>query len=284
METLRRIEAVRQCVAGWRSAGLGIGLVPTMGSLHDGHLSLVELARRQADRVVASLFVNPLQFGAGEDFDRYPRDLARDSRLLTDAGVALLFAPEVSEIYPDGNGPGTVVDVPALSGVLEGRFRPGHFVGVATVVAKLLHIVQPDVAVFGEKDFQQLAVIRRLVRDLCLPVRIAAGPIVRESDGLALSSRNAYLKPHERAVAPLLYRQLRETAARIGAGDRDWGKLEAQAQSVLAQSGFAPDYFSVRRAEDLRQPYDSDQDLVILAAVRLGATRLIDNLRLRLSG
>jgi len=283
MEVLHRIDAVRRCVAGWRGAGHSVGLVPTMGSLHEGHLSLVELARRQADRVVASLFVNPLQFGAGEDFDRYPRDLARDGRLLDEAGVALMFAPEVTEIYPDGAGSTTVVEVPALAGVLEGQFRPGHFTGVATVVVKLLNIVQPDLAVFGEKDFQQLAVIRRLARDLCLPVRIHGGPIIRDTDGLALSSRNAYLAPRERSIAPLLYRQLQDTARRVAGGDRDWGKLEADALRELGRAGFAPDYFSVRRPDDLREPRDSDRHLVILAAARIGSTRLIDNLRLRLN-
>lgn len=282
METVVRIEAIRARLAGWRAAGLTVGLVPTMGSLHDGHLSLVRLALAQTDRVVVSLFVNPLQFGAGEDFGRYPRDLERDRRLLTDAGAALLFAPEVSEIYPDGPGRTTVVEVPELSDVLEGRFRPGHFAGVATVVAKLLGITQSQIAVFGEKDFQQLVVIRRLVRDLCLPVRIEGGPIVRDTDGLALSSRNAYLSPQERAIAPLLYRKLQDVARRIAGGDRRWRALEEDAMRELAQAGLAPDYFAVRRSQDLREPGETDRDLVLLVAARIGRTRLIDNLRLQL--
>lgn len=282
METLGRIEGIRQRVIGWRAAGLTVGLVPTMGSLHDGHLSLVRLALAQSDRVVVSLFVNPLQFGTDEDFGRYPRDLDRDRRLLADAGTALLFAPEVSEMYPDGPERTTIVQVPELTDVLEGQFRPGHFAGVATVVAKLLGITQPHFAVFGEKDFQQLVVIRRLVRDLCLPVRIEGGPIVRDTDGLALSSRNAYLSPDERALAPLLYRKLQDAARRIAGADRNWRGLEQDAKRELTEAGLAPDYFAVRRSQDLREPGEADRDLVILVAARIGRTRLIDNLRLRL--
>lgn len=282
METLERIDAVRERSAGWRAAGLRIGLVPTMGSLHAGHVSLVRLAFAQCDRVAVSLFVNPLQFGAGEDFGSYPRDLERDRRLLAEAGAALLFAPAISEMYPDGAARTTLIEVPELSTVLEGRFRPGHFAGVATVVAKLLNIVQPDVAVFGEKDFQQLVLVRRLVRDLCLPVRIEGGPIVRDADGLALSSRNAYLAPEERARAPLLHRRLEEAARRIQDGDRRWNALEDEALRDLARAGFAPDYFVVRRCEDLREPAAADRDLVILVAARIGRTRLIDNLRVPL--
>jgi pantoate--beta-alanine ligase len=280
MLTLRRIGETRRFVAGLRRDGRRIALVPTMGNLHEGHLALARLARGHADMVIASLFVNPLQFGRGEDYGRYPRTLQRDLGLLEAEGVAAVFAPEVDEMYPVGQEGLTSVEVPGLSTVLEGAIRPGHFAGVATVVTKLFGIVTPDVAVFGEKDFQQLAVIRRLVRDLDLGVEIAAGPTVREPDGLALSSRNQYLSPTERQQAPALYRSLAAARRRLAAGDRSFAAIEQEAKTALAAAGFEPDYVAIRRATDLAPPQAGDEALVVLGAARLGSTRLIDNLRI----
>jgi pantoate--beta-alanine ligase len=281
MQTLERIDATRRLVAARRRDGVSVALVPTMGNLHDGHLSLVRVARSRAGCVIASVFVNPLQFGPQEDFDRYPRSFARDCELLAAEGVEAVFAPTVAEMYPAGPGEQTLVEVPAFSGMLEGQRRPGHFAGVATVVTKLFNIVAPDVAVFGEKDFQQLAVIRRLVHDLCLPIDVVGAPIVRDPDGLALSSRNQYLSPAERRVAPGLHRALQAARRRVEAGDRSWASIEAQACAVLEGVGFEPDYVAVRRALDLLPPGDTDAtaDLVVLGAASLGRTRLIDNLR-----
>jgi len=279
MLTFERIEETRSFVAGQRRVGRRIALVPTMGNLHDGHLALVRLAVGQADTVVTSIFVNPLQFGRGEDYDRYPRSLQRDLGLLESEGVAAAFAPSVGEMYPDGQERGTTVDVPGLSSVLEGASRPGHFSGVATVVTKLLGIVSPDIAVFGEKDFQQLAVIRRVVRDLNLGVEIVAGSTVREPDGLALSSRNQYLSPEQRQRAPALYRALASARRRLAAGDRSYAAIEAEARAALIGAGFEPDYVAIRRAADLAPPAGGDGELVVLGAARLGKTRLIDNLR-----
>jgi pantoate--beta-alanine ligase len=279
MLTLRRIDETRRFVAGLRRDGSRIALVPTMGNLHEGHLALARLAHGHADTVIASIFVNPLQFGRGEDFGRYPRTLQRDLELLEAEGVAAVFAPEVDEMYPAGQEGLTSVEVPGLSTVLEGAVRPGHFAGVATVVAKLLGIVTPDVAVFGEKDFQQLAVIRRMVRDLDLGVEIVAGPTVREPDGLALSSRNQYLSPEQRQRAPALYRSLAAARRRLAAGDRSFAAIEQEAKTALAAAGFEPDYVAIRRAADLAPPGAGDEALVVLGAARLGTTRLIDNLR-----
>ena len=279
MLTLARIDETRRFVANQHREGRRVALVPTMGNLHEGHLALVRLARERADTVVASIFVNPLQFGRGEDYGRYPRTLPRDLGLLEDEGAAAVFTPSVDDMYPDGQEEQTTVEVPRLSSVLEGAFRPGHFAGVATVVTKLFGIVTPDVAVFGEKDFQQLAVIRRLVRDLDLGVEIVAGPTVREPDGLALSSRNQYLSPAQRQQAPALYRTLAAARRRLAAGDRSYAAIEEEAKAALAAAGFEPDYVAIRRAPDLALPGETDADLVVLGAARLGATRLIDNLR-----
>jgi pantoate--beta-alanine ligase len=228
--------------------------------------------------VVVSSFVNPMQFGEGEDFDAYPRTLEEDKAKLTEVGVDLLFAPPVSTLYPSGSAQQTRVEVPGISGVLCGASRPGHFVGVATVVCKLFNMVQPDLAVFGEKDYQQLMVIRRMVADLAIPIEIVGMPTVREADGLAMSSRNGYLSTAQRATASLLYRTLQTTAEAIRAGNRDYNRLEAQAQAALQDAGFRPDYYAIRRAEDLAMPVGSEGDLVILAAAYLGNTRLIDNI------
>lgn len=273
------IEALRATVRQWRAAGERVGLVPTMGSLHKGHLSLLKVARERAERVVVTVFVNPLQFGPDEDFERYPRTPAEDERLLEQSGCDLLFTPPVQQIYPDGGQSSTRVSVVPLTGILCGRFRPGHFDGVATVVAKLFGIVQPDVAVFGEKDYQQLAIIRRMTADLDIPVEIVGAPTVRSPDGLAMSSRNRYLTAAERELAPRIHVTLREVARRIESGERDYAALSAWGEAQLGAAGMAPDYFEVRDAHSLLEPGPATDELVVLTAARLGKARLIDNLR-----
>lgn len=277
METVHAIAELRACVARWRRADEHIALVPTMGNLHRGHLRLVEEARRLATRTVVSIFVNPLQFGPHEDFAGYPRTLAEDSRQLAGFGVDLLFAPPTGEVYPRPLESMTQVEVPGLSTILCGAYRPGHFRGMATVVTKLLAMVQPDVGIFGEKDWQQLVIIRRLVADLNLPVAVVGVPTVREADGLAMSSRNGYLTPAERAVAPNLYRALTAVADGIRAGERRYRVLEDSALALLEQVGFRPDYVTVRRADDLEPPTADATELRVLAAAWLGRARLIDN-------
>ncbi|MBV2134957.1 pantoate--beta-alanine ligase [Pseudomonas sp. MAP12] len=278
MITVKTVRELRAAVARARSEGKRIGLVPTMGNLHSGHVALVAKAAQRADFVVASIFVNPLQFGAGEDLDNYPRTLAADQEKLLEAGCHLLFAPGVEEMYPDGMAGQTIVSVPGVSEGLCGGSRPGHFDGVSTVVTKLFHMVQPDLAIFGEKDFQQLAVIRKLVRDLDLPIQIIGEPIVRAADGLALSSRNGYLSEAQRASAPALYRVLSELAATLRSGGHDYPALLAGANARLSEAGFVPDYLEIRNPLTLQPATPADRQLVILAAARLGTTRLIDNL------
>lgn len=281
MITEHAIKNTRSAVAGWRRRGEYVALVPTMGNLHEGHLQLVKQARQRADRVVASLFVNPLQFAPGEDYDRYPRTLEADGMRLAEAGVDLLFAPEAATMFPPETTWGqTRVEVPGLSDILCGAQRPGHFAGVATVVTKLFNIVGPDVAYFGEKDFQQLLLVRQLVDDLSLPVEVVAVPTVREADGLAMSSRNGYLDAGERARAPALWQALQTAREQVLHGGIELAAIEAQAQDTLVQAGLEPDYVSVRRAADLAVPKADDRELVIVAAVRLGSTRLIDNITL----
>ncbi|MGH8301974.1 MAG: pantoate--beta-alanine ligase, partial [Steroidobacteraceae bacterium] len=226
MDTVTTIAAVREHVRRWRSEGRRIAFVPTMGNLHAGHVSLIEMARRHGDCFISSIFVNPMQFGPNEDFAPYPRTPAQDARMLTEAGCDLMFMPDVVEIYPNGSEHATRVDVPGLSSILDGEFRPGHFEGVATVVAKLFHIVEPDTAVFGEKDFQQLTVIRRMAADLCMPISIIAAPTVREPDGLAMSSRNQYLTDDERRQAPLIHQLLSAAVERLRSGNRDFTAIE----------------------------------------------------------
>jgi pantoate--beta-alanine ligase len=277
MLTLHEIPKLRAQLAEWRAAGLRIGLVPTMGNLHDGHIALVEAALGGADRVVTTVFVNPLQFGAGEDLDAYPRTLTQDAARLAAAGNHLLFAPSESTMYPRGRDGHTRVEVPGLSAELCGASRPGHFQGVTTVVAKLFNLVQPDVAVFGKKDYQQLLLIRRMVADLDMPIEITGLPTVREADGLAMSSRNGYLTAVERAQAPVLYRSLQRLAAAVAAGAEP-AAAEQDAVRALREAGFEPDYVSVRRRADLAPPGRDDRGLVVLAAARLGRARLIDNL------
>ncbi|MEX0430906.1 pantoate--beta-alanine ligase [Spiribacter insolitus] len=279
MQTITDIAALREAVARWRRHGERIGFVPTMGNLHGGHLALVDEARRRSDRVVASIFVNPTQFGPGEDFQSYPRTWATDYASLQRHDTDLVFAPGVEAVYPHGPTLRTRVEVPELSDILCGASRPGHFTGVATVVTKLLNIVQPDLAVFGLKDYQQLLVIRRLVQDLSLPVEIVGGAIARESDGLAMSSRNAYLEPAERERAPVLYRTLCDLAERIETGEADFERLLAEGRERIREAGMTPDYLEIRRAEDLAPAGAGDRELVIPAAAYLGRARLIDNVR-----
>lgn len=267
---------LRDTVRGWKRDGLRVGFVPTMGNLHAGHVSLVKLAQRQADRVVASIFVNPTQFGPNEDFARYPRTPGQDVDALRAAGCDAVWMPDVAAMYPFGAAGAVQVRVPGVTGVLEGAHRPGHFDGVATVVARLFLQVQPDVAVFGRKDYQQLAVIRYLVREMSFPVDIVAGDTLREADGLAMSSRNQYLSADERPRAAAIHATLRRMAEAAGTGTpRD--AVEADAAAHLAAAGFDVDYAVIRR-RDFAIPADGDRELVALIAARLGRTRLIDNL------
>ncbi|MFL7966266.1 pantoate--beta-alanine ligase [Pseudomonas kielensis] len=282
MNTVKTVRELRAAVARARGEGKRIAFVPTMGNLHSGHVALVTKATQRADFVVASIFVNPLQFGAGEDLDKYPRTLAADQEKLLQAGCHLLFAPSVEEMYPDGMAGQTRVSVPQLSEGLCGASRPGHFEGVATVVSKLFNMVQPDIAVFGQKDFQQLAVIRALVHDLNMPIQIIGEPTVRAEDGLALSSRNGFLSPDQRAVAPVVYRALNQIAEAIKQGQRDFPALISEQLKQLEAAGLRPDYLEIRDAKTLRPALSEDRDLVILVAAFLGTTRLIDNLHLDL--
>ncbi len=278
MNTVKTVRELRAAVARARRDGKRIAFVPTMGNLHSGHVTLVERAGQRADFVVTSIFVNPLQFGPSEDLAKYPRTLAADQDKLIEAGCHLLFTPDVEEMYPEGMDGLTRVAVPGVSEGLCGASRPGHFEGVATVVCKLFNMVQPDLAIFGEKDFQQLAVIRKLVRDLNMPIQIMGEPTERAEDGLALSSRNGYLTEAQRAVAPARYATQQETAAAIRSGQTDFPRLEKQAQTRLRKAGLKPDYLEVREALSLRPASSEDRQLVILAAAFLGKTRLIDNL------
>jgi len=279
MISVTTIAAVRAQVSRWKSEGERVAFVPTMGNLHAGHVSLIEAARRHGKRFVASIFVNPMQFGPNEDFAHYPRTPQHDEHMLTEAGCDLMFMPDVAEIYPNGPGGATRVEVPGLSTILCGEFRPGHFEGVTTVVAKLFNIVQPDVAVFGEKDYQQLTVIRRMAADLCFPIEIIGAPTLRESDGLALSSRNQYLTPHERRLAPRIHQELQRAAGSVYAGETDFAAIERASAEALRSAGFRPDYFAIRDARDLTPPRPGARHLVVLTAARLGKARLIDNVQ-----
>ncbi|MBD8872093.1 pantoate--beta-alanine ligase [Rhodanobacter sp. DHB23] len=278
MQTVQDAPALRAAIRGWRSQGQIVALVPTMGNLHAGHHSLLKLARARADRVVATVFVNPTQFGPNEDFERYPRTLVQDQAGLAEHGCDLLFAPEVATMYPFGAEQGVSIHVPGITDTLEGAHRPGHFDGVATVVCKLFNLVQPDLAVFGQKDFQQLKVIERMVGDLALPVKVIGAPTLRADDGLALSSRNQYLTGAERAQAPLIRQTLQQMRELLDKGHAR-RIIEEAAHSKLERAGFVPDYAAIRRAEDLSEPADGEREgLVALVAARLGSTRLIDNL------
>jgi pantoate--beta-alanine ligase len=260
-----------------------VAFVPTMGNLHAGHIALMRDARAHGDTVVASIFVNRLQFGPNDDFDRYPRTFAADCEQLVAAGVDLLFAPGEKELYPEPQE--YHVEPPASQNQLDGAFRPGHFRGVATVVLKLFNIVQPQVALFGKKDYQQLMVLRNMTRQLALPIEIVGGETVRADDGLALSSRNGYLSPGERAEAPRLHRLLQRIATAVAAGDADFARLEADAAAELDRNGWRTDYVALRRQCDLQPPQNADErPLVVLAASRLGSARLIDNVEIPAGG
>lgn len=274
MQTVSSVEALRSQVRQWRQAGLSIAFVPTMGNLHDGHIQLVTQAKQQADKVVVSIFVNPTQFGPNEDFASYPRTEQQDQQRLVACDTDLLFLPGVETLYP--NGSQTQISVTGLSSLHCGAHRPGHFDGVALIVCKLLNIVQPDLLLLGEKDFQQLAVIRTMVADLNMPVSIQGVATVRESDGLAMSSRNGYLSEQQRQIAPKLYQALISARDAILMGNADLQALSEQQIQALQQAGFSVDYFNICRSNDLA-PADDDQNLVILVAARLGKTRLIDN-------
>ena len=277
IETVTELSRLRAIVSGWKREGLRVALVPTMGNLHAGHYSLVTLARRHADRVVSSVFVNPTQFGPNEDFTRYPRTPDADTAGLAAAGCDALWLPDVESMYPFGVELAAKVQVPGVSAVLEGAFRPGHFDGVCTVVSRLFNQVLPDVAVFGNKDYQQLAVIRQMVADLQFPIDIVGGEIVREANGLAMSSRNQYLSDGERATAAAIHRTLLAMRAGILAG-MPRARVEAEANAALRDAGFVPDYAAVRRP-DFSEPADGEGGArVALIAARLGRTRLIDNL------
>lgn len=269
---------LRERLDAWRRDGLRIGFVPTMGNLHAGHIELVRAAAVRADRVVVSIFVNPLQFGPGEDFASYPRTLDDDVGLLAAERCELVFTPDEGTIYPRGRALSTRVEVPGLSEILCGISRPGHFSGVATVVAKLFNLVQPQLAVFGEKDYQQLAVIRRMVADLGFPIEIVGVATCRAPDGLALSSRNRYLGPDDRRRAPALQATLRQAAEALRAGRRDFVALQQAGMDNIRSAGLEPEYFEIRCQEGLESPGERDSRLVVLAAARVGKARLIDNI------
>ena len=278
MNTVKNLQQLRAAISRARSEGKRIAFVPTMGNLHAGHIALIQHATERADFVVASIFVNPLQFGANEDLDNYPRTLAADQSKLLEAGCNLLFTPDAQDMYPQGMAQQTIVSVPGVSAGLCGGSRPGHFDGVATIVCKLFNMVQPDIALFGEKDFQQLAVIRKMVADLNIPVHIFGVPIVRDHDGLALSSRNGYLSAQQRAVAPALQQGLQALKAQIKNGRRDYATLFEQFKTDLQAAGFRLDYVELRDALSLQPAAMDSTQLVLLAAAYLGSTRLIDNL------
>lgn len=289
MQQVTEVSKLRAILKTWRKGGQSVAFVPTMGNLHTGHLKLIETARAFGDRVVVSIFVNPLQFSPGEDFESYPRTLDEDNRKLSQAGVDLLFSPSSEAVYPGGvpnarnksRPVSTQVSVPGLSRILCGAFRPGHFDGVTTVVAKLFNLVQPDMAVFGKKDYQQWVLIRRMVEDLNFPIKILGVDTVREPGGLALSSRNQYLSDDEKQIAPLLYGTLSEVGDAIRQGRTDYAHLQSEAMVRLERAGFQPEYVEVRNADDLSVAKGENRDIVVLAAARLGTARLIDNLEIQ---
>ena len=278
MKIVHTIAEVQAAVAACKAEGKRVGFVPTMGNLHGGHLTLVEKAREACDVVVVSIYVNPLQFGPNEDYDSYPRTMEQDSQLLIDHGVDILYACQTQEIYPEGSENHTHVSVEVLDGMHCGKTRPGFFTGIATVVSKLFNIVRPDAAVFGEKDFQQITIIRKMVLDMCMPVEIIGAPIAREPTGLAKSSRNGYLTREEREViAPRLHQCMLEAREAILAGERDYDLLRRNAFAKLAEAGFKPDYFNISSTKTLLPAGPDEKSLVILAAGYLGKARLIDN-------
>ena len=277
MQVINDKEEMRELLRDWRRQDEHIALVPTMGNLHAGHASLIELAREHAERVVVSVYVNPTQFSEEEDFTEYPRTPERDTMRLKKIGADILFIPDDETVYPFGHDCATVVSVPGLTENFCGASRPGHFDGVTTVVARLFALVRPDVAIFGQKDYQQQLVIRYMAEDLGLPIRIITAPTVREEDGLAMSSRNQYLTDDERAVAPLLHQVIDEIGAKLVNGDHNYKQLEKNGFKELKGAGFKIDYLAIRRAENLEVPNRESDDLVVIAAAHLGAARLIDN-------
>ena len=282
MNKITDISSLRKVIDNWRQAGESVALVPTMGNLHKGHMNLVSLAHEHAERVVVSLFVNPTQFHPGEDFADYPRTLATDVRRLARSRVDILFAPSTEEMYPEGSEQMTTVSVKALSEIFCGAARPGHFDGVTSVVCRLFNIVAPDVAVFGQKDYQQLVILRRMASDLHIPVKIIAGPTQREKSGLAMSSRNQYLSKEEQKAAPTIYWALADCRQQLLDGQRDFDRLEAEGLDRLHAASLDPEFFAIREAADLSPPQADSRRLVILTAARLGAARLIDNVLVEL--
>ena len=282
MQTIDDILELRELRRKWQLQGSRIGFVPTMGNLHQGHLQLVREAKKVCDIVVVSIFVNPMQFGPSEDLDAYPRTLEQDAQYLTELGVDCLFTPKATDIYARGLEQQTFVEVPGISYMICGASRPGHFRGVATIVCKLFNMVQPNHAFFGEKDFQQLQVIKAMVQDLSMNLTIHGVPTIREEDGLAMSSRNGYLSAEERGIAPTLYREMVDLSEQIICGRRDFRRLVQEHSAALNRAGFKTDYIEIRCAENLMHPSHEDKELVILAAAFLGKTRLIDNLTVSL--
>ncbi|BCN92935.1 pantothenate synthetase [Thiomicrorhabdus immobilis] len=281
MQVFEQVHALRKQVAEWKKSGHSVGFVPTMGNLHDGHLSLVKKAQQTCDKVIVSIFVNPMQFGPNEDFDSYPRTFEADQSKLAKVQADAVFYPTVDEVYPKGLGQTQVCVPAAITGLLEGAERPGHFDGVTTVVCKLFNMVQPNTAFFGQKDYQQLAVIKTMVEDLSMPIEIVAVPIARDEDGLALSSRNQYLSEEQRQVAPKLFTVLQDVAVAIGSGNGDFDALCQVATARLMSEGFdGVDYIKVCHADTLLPAHESDGGKVILAVARLGKTRLLDNILL----
>ena len=281
MEIIFDLKGLRGAVSGWKNQSNSIALVPTMGNLHLGHLSLIEGAKDKADRTVVSIFVNPIQFGHGEDYELYPSTLEQDLDILRDAHVDLVFAPNLGELYPAGIEADTRISVPDISDILCGEFRPGHFSGVATVVMKLFINVQPDYAFFGEKDYQQTLVIKRMVSDLLLPVEVLTLPIIREENGLAMSSRNSYLNESEKQLSSEIYKAIEKAATMVRTGADSLDDIEKNSAYLLEELGFKVEYFSIRRRQDLKLVNDSiDKNLIILVAAWIGDTRLIDNLQI----
>lgn len=282
MQSITEIRSLRSQIKAWRQAGLSVALVPTMGNLHRGHFSLVEKAKNLADKVVVSIFVNPMQFGANEDLDNYPRTLNEDKQGLAELGTDIVFTPSVDTIYPNGLGAQSFVDVPDISLGYCGGSRPGHFRGVATIVTKLFNLVQPDYACFGEKDFQQLQVIKTMARDLSIPVEVIGVPTMREVSGLAMSSRNGYLSNEQKATATVLFKALNTCAEQLKSGDKDLVKLESLAKQSLEQAGLKPDYFEIAQRDTLKTATIEDTQFVILAAAYFGGVRLIDNIQVEI--
>ncbi|MEM8563545.1 MAG: pantoate--beta-alanine ligase [Pseudomonadota bacterium] len=283
MRTYNNNSLLQSALHRFREQGKTIAFVPTMGNLHEGHLKLVRKARTLADVVVVSIFVNPLQFGPSEDLNAYPRTLTADKEKLFAEGVQILYTPDVNQIYPEGIDRHTKVCVPELSDTLCGSSRPGHFDGVTTVVAKLFNIVRPNVAVFGEKDYQQLSIVRKMVTDLCIPIDIVGVATARDEDGLALSSRNGYLSDAQRDIAPVIHETLNSCREAIACGFDNFLQLESHARMKLLKAGLEPDYFAIRDAKTLKTVTENTEEVAILAAAKLGTTRLIDNVRLTLN-